>query len=111
MNPSVHISAVHSSQSTGAAVSADGGTDKKGGCVCRAEYYSAVKRMSDTVGTAWIDPGSIMRGEISQTGKHKTLCDFTSVESEKVRNKKLINTENTLVTAIDKSQAGRNDGK
>lgn len=66
------------------------------------------ERMTDAVGTTWIDPESITRGEISRTGKHKTLHDFASVESEKVRNKKPINTENT---ATDKSQAGRNDRK
>lgn len=108
MNPCVHISAVYSSQITEATVSAGGGTDKQGGYACRAEYHSAVKRTTDAVGTMWIDPASITRGEISRTGKHKTLRDFTPVESEKVRNKKPINTENT---ATDKSQAGRNDGK
>lgn len=65
--------------------------------------------MSDATGTAWIDPESIMRGEMSQTEKDKILYDFTSVGSEKGKNKKLVNTENTLVVATGKSRAGRND--
>jgi len=46
---------------------------------------------------------------MSQTEKDKILYDFTSVGSEKGKNKKLVNTENTLVVATGKSRAGRND--
>ena len=65
--------------------------------------------MNDAIGITRIEPKSIMLGEIISQTERQILYDFTYVESEKIKSKKLRNIGNTLVMATDKSQGGRSD--